>query len=337
MGPAHMATQSLLVKELLCPLTNKWNLEEIRRIIPQYEDFILHIKTSSTQSPDTMVWLKEKSGEYSTKTGYGLGMVVDRPTLVANEPVHWLKDIWNVNTSPKLKDFIWRVVKKAIPVSSNLERRGVPRFNCKKCGGYEDDMHVFLSCSIAEEVWSLIPITQGPGSSISSVPELIKQGKQYVPLPPTGLNAPLWPWVMWNLWKARNKLVFENRAFSAQEIVLKSITDAKEWNDAQPGGKSHTQDNPSPVRPHCNSTVPPPSLPATILVCKVDAAWDASSGGCGIGGIFGGSNDRNLSNVSEAYSHVSSALMAEAIAVHRAVALAWVYTKLQNLVSSWGN
>ncbi|KAL0661026.1 hypothetical protein Bca4012_097863 [Brassica carinata] len=248
-----------------------------------------------------MVWLKEKSGEYSTKTGYGLGMVVDRPTLVANEPVHWLKDIWNVNTSPKLKDFIWRVVKKAIPVSSNLERRGVPRFNCKKCGGYEDDMHVFLSCSIAEEVWSLIPITQGPGSSISSVPELIKQGKQYVPLPPT-----------------------------AQETVLKSITDAKEWNDAQPGGKSHPQDNPSPARPHCNSTVPPPSLPATILVCKVDAAWDASSGGCGIGGIFCGSNDRNLSNISEAYSHVSSALMAEAIVVHRAVALA-VYLNVRSL------
>lgn len=67
MGPAHMATQSLLVKELLCPLTNKWNLGEIRRIIPQYEDFILRIKTSSTQSPDTMVWLKENQGSILLK------------------------------------------------------------------------------------------------------------------------------------------------------------------------------------------------------------------------------------------------------------------------------
>lgn len=32
----------------------------------------------------------------------------------------WLKSIWNIKTSPKIKDFLWKVVRKAIPVSSNL-------------------------------------------------------------------------------------------------------------------------------------------------------------------------------------------------------------------------
>lgn len=154
--------------------------------------------------------------------------------------VRWLRDIWNVKTSPKLKDFLWRIIKRAIPVSSNLERRGLPSFNCKKRGAQEDDLHIFLNGPIAVEVWNQLPIAHRPLTSISSMAELIKHGKNYVPLPPTGLNAPLWPWAVWNLWKARNKLVFENRAFTAQEIVLKSIKDEKEWNNAQSGQKTAT-------------------------------------------------------------------------------------------------
>ncbi|KAF3562955.1 hypothetical protein DY000_02010986 [Brassica cretica] len=71
-------------------------------------------------------------------------------------------------------------------------------------------------------------------------------------------------------------------------------------------------------------------FPDGRTVCKVDAAWNATSGACGIGGIFSGDNTRNLSTVSEAHSHVSSALMAEAIAVHRAVVLT-VYSNVRSL------
>ncbi|KAG2292280.1 hypothetical protein Bca52824_038949 [Brassica carinata] len=190
-------------------------------------------------------------------------MTADKDQLFINEPVNWLKHIWNVKTGPKLKDFLWRVVKKAIPVSSNLERRGFPSFNCKSCGGHEDDLHVFLKCPLAEEVWNHMPTIRKPQNSITSLAELIKQGDSFTPLPPTGLTTPLWPWVVWNLWKARNKLVFENRVFTGQEIRLKSIKDAKEW--------SYAQSRPFPI-------CPPPMSPSGTLVCKVDAAWDASSG-----------------------------------------------------------
>ncbi|WP_219990184.1 hypothetical protein, partial [Klebsiella pneumoniae] len=68
-----------------------------------------------------------------------------------------------------------------------------------------------------------------PPISLASVADLVKQGSRFTALPPTGLNAPLWPWVWWNLWKARNKFVFENKDYTAQEIITKSIQDAKEW------------------------------------------------------------------------------------------------------------
>ena len=149
----------------------------------------MRIKTSSTASPDTPLWLPEKSGSYSTKTGYGIGITTTRQLNHENDPVNWLQHIWNIKTIPKLKDFLWRVVKKAIPVSANLERRGLPRFNCKKCGAHEDDLHVFLTCPLEEEVWDLTPTDQRPPNTTVSVSDLIKQGRNFVPLPPVGLNV----------------------------------------------------------------------------------------------------------------------------------------------------
>ncbi|CAN6874067.1 unnamed protein product [Brassica oleracea var. botrytis] len=63
------------------------------------------------------------------------------------------------------------------------------------------------------------------------------------------------------------------------------------------------------------------------------AAWDSSSGGCGIGGIFSGNNLKRIPNLSEPRSHVSSALMAEAIAVRLAVVTS-VYSNGQGYVRS---
>ncbi|KAL0884467.1 hypothetical protein Bca101_008448 [Brassica carinata] len=331
-GPANSQTQFLKVSELLCPLTNTWEVDKIRCHIPLYEEAILKIKTSSVPANDSMVWLPEKSGVYSTKTGYGLGMC-DKWKINETEPsFNWLKNIWNVETSPKLKDFLWKLVREAIPVSANLERRGIQAFGCKHCGAPESDRHVFLTCPMAINVWSLIPIQVIPSTNLSSMAELLTGTHGMTPLPPTGLTSPLWPWVLWNLWKARNARCYENKIFSAQEVALKSIKDAKEWSLAQ--SKPHTPFILETGSPHAHhlarSPCPPPTFPPGTLVCKVDAAWDANTGACGIGGIFTGSNTRRFPNLCETSAHVSSALMAEAIAVRLAVATA-VYSNVRSL------
>ncbi|KAF2572482.1 hypothetical protein F2Q70_00003416 [Brassica cretica] len=162
--------------------------------------------------------------------------------------------------------------------------------------------------------------------------ELIKAGSAYTPLPPSGLSDPLWPWVLWNLWKSRNKLLFENRVFSAQETALKCILDAKEWSSEQDhrDRRSSVHSSSPHSVPSTRHSVPLPSFPPDVLVCKVDAAWDSASGGCGIGGIFSGNNLKRIPNLSEPRSHVSSALMAEAIAVRLAVVTA-VYSNVRSL------
>ena len=111
--------------------------------------------------------------------------------------------------------------------------------------------------------------------------------------------------------------------FTAQEIALKSIIDAKEWSSALPQQSTNAfPQEPAHVLLATHSPRPPPSFPSGILIAKVDAAWDAKSKSCGLGGIFSGENTPILPNLCESQNHVSSALMAEAIAVRLAVVTA---------------
>lgn len=195
-GPPPLGACNMRVSDLLCPISNRWDIDKIREHLPQYEESILRIITSAAPSLDSLVWLPEKRGVYSTKTGYGLGILDKEEYVHDDQQLDWLKHIWNVATSPKIKDFLWKITKKAIPVSDNLCKRGVQPFNCKRCGGYEDDLHVFLTCPFAEEVWSLLPLRDRPSSVTPSMTTLIKAGNLFTPLPPSGIATPIWPWVL---------------------------------------------------------------------------------------------------------------------------------------------
>lgn len=58
------------VADLFLPNTRKWNVEQIRDILPGFEKEILCIKPSMFEAVDKHVWLPQASGEYTTKTGY---------------------------------------------------------------------------------------------------------------------------------------------------------------------------------------------------------------------------------------------------------------------------
>ena len=203
-------------------------------------------------------------------------------------------------------------------MSANLENMGILPFGCKTCNAREDDLHVFLNCEGAKLVWDLAPLSTRPSSLTPSIASLISNAPILTNLPAVGLTVPLWPWILWNLWKARNKLCFENMIFSSMEIIAKAISDAKEWQSAQ--SQETTQEltsAPQTTRP--NSALLSDGPPRTVR-CNVDAVWDQRSGNCGTRAIFSGDNTYPLSSPrSDSHSHISSALMAEALAIRSAV------------------
>ncbi|KAF8117693.1 hypothetical protein N665_0008s0047 [Sinapis alba] len=144
-----------------------------------------------------------------------------------------------------------------------------------------------------------------------------------------GGSSKLSAWLggLWNLWKSRNKLVFENRVFySLRNSTEEYILDAKEWGKAQLSPNLNVEPLDLTVLHSRHSPIPSPHFAPGILVCNVDAAWNANSCECAVG-VFSRNNHMRIPNLCESRICVSSALMAEAIVVRLAIVTA-VYSNV---------
>lgn len=107
--------------------------------------------------------------------------------------------------------------------------------SCKRCGELESISHLFISGPFATEFWSKAPLTTTTAASPphDRSPRLANISWKKAALPPLGIiSSPLIPWLMWNLWTVRNKLVFESKVFQVEDIVSKAVAEARVWEDA---------------------------------------------------------------------------------------------------------
>ncbi|XP_010481118.1 PREDICTED: uncharacterized protein LOC104759954 [Camelina sativa] len=314
-GPPNKDNASLKVKDLLCPSTNEWNVNAIRNHLPQYEDMIRKLITSTHRHRDSLAWLPEKSGVYSTKSGYAKAILSESTSV--SPSFNWQSSIWNLQTAPKLKSFLWKVTNNALALGSNLAKRGIGSANlCKRCGILEDELHIFLLCPYAAKVLDLTPGLMKPTDNPlpTSICHLIKTAGLIQNLPPTGIaSTPIFPWIFWLLWKARNCLVFEDRVITEKDTSTKAIREARLWYEAQ-------AKDPKPQR-----TLPPPQNQEPLLSsfsCFVKAAWSPTSCQCGLGWVFKDPLTHISSSFSTSRDFVGSALVAEALAVCSALTMA---------------
>lgn len=239
MGPApSQESQTMYVSALLHPSSRKWNVQAIRQFLPLYEDHILQIVPSSFGKQDALCWLPNASGDYTSKSGYATAREFAHNRVLEDFP--WRKCVWNLNTQPKVKTFLWRATNGALPVGSVLLTRGLhAEATCKRCGEIETPLHLFLTCPFAARVWELVPALFKPKiGDVSSVRELLLSNTRIVNLPPTGLgSSQIYPWLYWHLWKARNKLIFEDKSWTEKELIVKILKDARSWEEASQGIK----------------------------------------------------------------------------------------------------
>nr|VDD22601.1 unnamed protein product [Brassica oleracea] len=60
---------------------------------------------------DERCWLFEKSGNYTTKSGYMLAKLnVSNP----KDSFNWKQSVWNVKCSPKTRHFLWKLKTNAL-------------------------------------------------------------------------------------------------------------------------------------------------------------------------------------------------------------------------------
>ncbi|XP_056848921.1 uncharacterized protein LOC130499048 [Raphanus sativus] len=247
--------------------------------------------------------------KYTTKSGYALAKIHNGNSL---DEFNWKKCIWNVQCSPKLRHFLWKLKSKALAVGETLAKRGIQvEGKCKRCGEPETLLHVMLACTTAQKVWELVPAKNKPLiTSCQSVEEVLVTCTRMVNLPPIGLTTPLYPWILWVLWTSRNQLLFEDKSFLESEMLEKAIKAAKEWQSSLPIRKHvsvSTKDSPL-----SNSL---PQVPAnTYLLCS-DAAWNCSTFAGGLGWVCNDSLGNLVFQGTEKQRYIASALVAEALAM----------------------
>ena len=208
--------------------------------------------------------------------------------------------------------FAWKLLKKALPVGERLLERHIPVDPlCKRCGGLESITHLFLHCPFAQQAWSIAPfVTTLESSGMVDLAENWTSIRTRTCLPLSGVTSEtLGLWIIWNLWKARNKFVFEGDSGTPEDTVLIAIALAREWG-------SRLKEDPAPSIARNQRNQKKQSPPGTIVI-RSDAAWNLGGSSAGLGWVIHLPTNMKLFKSTEDY--VSSPLMAEALALLAAI------------------
>lgn len=270
-GPPKEIDRDLVVADLLVRDSVQWNRQKIESILPSVAHLIYQIFPSSLNAEDRFCWQRTKSGIYSVRSGY-YAMIDESPPAVIHHAFNWHKNVWSVKTTPKINLFLWRLVQGALPLGANLQARGLTaNTNCPHCNAPETALHLILHCPYAQQVWELAPFKSTTVLVNSdSIQHALNLAPTLVCLPPKGITTELFSWLCWNLWTARNRLIFENRGTSHAAVVTNALVNVREWNQAQ---KIPSPPGPTPTTaPLYHAPLPP-----DISFCNSDASWSQQS------------------------------------------------------------
>ncbi|XP_009140864.1 uncharacterized protein LOC103864847 [Brassica rapa] len=221
----------------------------------------------------------------------------------------WKKEVWSVETAPKIKLFLWKTFKGAISVGTNLVAHNIPIDpRCKRCGEPESSYHLLFQCSYAQQIWSLALYAINIGASgVLDLEQAWRISCNAKTLPPIGIPASqLTPWIIWHLWIARNNLVFNNKPASAQETLTKAMAAAREWSINQVKDTKISQ-----------TLIRPETTTVRTYLLQTDAAWNTATQRAGLGWTVKMEGETTASGLCSTF--VGSALVAESMAVHAAL------------------
>lgn len=221
---------------------------------------------------------------------------------------NWNQEVWSLRTAHKVKMLIWKALRGALLVGTRLPDRHIKvDSRCKRCGEPESITHLFFQCEFAKAMWQAAPFMgEIDFRGIVDLREMWNQVKTRPCLPRTGISSNhLTSWIMWGLWKTRNKLVFSNITLDAEESMSKVIVMARKWQEKQV----------KPIRVH--RTCKPQTLNNANIVLRSDAAWSVTSSRAGLGWVLTQSD--NTESFSKVEENIPTPLMAEGMALREAL------------------
>ncbi|KAL0000424.1 hypothetical protein SO802_014205 [Lithocarpus litseifolius] len=129
------------VSDLINPSIRTWDENLVHGLFsPEEAAMVLSIPLSRTPVEDKIIWPFTLSGNPQQQ----------------NEV--W-KLIWGLNVPNKVRNFMWRACKEAIPTKHNLLKRKILNEDrCEQCGvESETTAHALWNCSTLDKIWESTP------------------------------------------------------------------------------------------------------------------------------------------------------------------------------------
>lgn len=196
-----------------------------------------------------------------------------------------IKKIWNFETSPKVKHFLWRCLSNALPVAANMVHRHIAKDkSCSRCGAEAETVnHLLFTCPYARLIWAVANVHIPPPGSwsdsfYSNLHWVLNLKQEY---PKEQVEEDLTPWIMWRLWKNRNELLFRSKEYTAQMYVEKARDDARVWKSREEVKLKEVKP-PAAAIPERRWTPPPQGK----LKCNTDATWMQETEVGGVGWVL---------------------------------------------------
>ncbi|XP_010513364.1 PREDICTED: uncharacterized protein LOC104789345 [Camelina sativa] len=230
---------------------------------------------SKTNRPDCLVWHFTKSGKYSVKTGYRVAReliaeIEYGPTCTALRAQSWELDV-----PPKIQHFFWQIASGTLPVLERLAHRGIRcDTRCKRCDLTAETInHALFECPRSRQIWELTPVSLDPqrfpyASIYANLDFIFWRASSQSGVTDIALQL---PWIIWSLWKDRNKKVFQGIEAEPNDILGQAANDRALWEEAKAFSRGHM--------------APTPPLEDRIFssCCQIDGSWKGSDPFQGLG------------------------------------------------------
>lgn len=170
---------------------------------------------------DELIWDYDLHGSYTPKLGYQR-LIVD---LLGRPTVWWWKRIWKFKCLAKTRLFMWCVLENKVPTWDVLQRRCFAGTGwCPLCKNELENMsHLFISCPFSVQVWAEVSrrlnhgcIWQGETVNVvfhSWVSNSNNRNFKALPLI-----------ILWDVWIARNKFIFQETPSCPEVIAVNSLS-----------------------------------------------------------------------------------------------------------------
>jgi len=171
-----------------------------------------------SDAEDQIAWKFTADGHYTAKSAYEVQFRGSFCTLRPN----W---IWSAHAEPKHRFFTWLLLQEKILTADLLQARNWPcNPACPLCQTTpESALHLCLHCPFAQRVWELVQawthdLVSKPATDISLEVWWLRS-LQNLPRAQKRTKAAVLMYTTWNLWKERNRRVFEGKEAEPSTVL----------------------------------------------------------------------------------------------------------------------